>query len=60
MMKLKMKYMKLNNEKKKLNEKILKHKAGKYKYDFQKYETIRSFDESIYAGKISVREAEID
>ena len=59
-MKLKMKHMKLKNEKKKLKEKILKHKAGKYKCDFQKSETIRSFDESIYVGKISIREAEMD
>ena len=55
-----MKHMKLKNGKKKLKEKILKHKAGKYKCDFQKSETIRSFDESIYVGKISIREAEMD
>ena len=55
-----MKHMKLKNGKKKLKEKILKHKAGKYKCYFQKSETIRSFDESIYVGKISIREAEMD
>ena len=32
----------------------LKCEAYKYKYDFQKYQTIRSFGKSIYAGKISI------
>ena len=27
------------------------YRAIKYKYDFQQYETIRSFDKSIYTGK---------
>ena len=31
-----------------------------YKFDFQQYERIRSFGESIYTGKIFVGEAEID
>ena len=30
----------------------LKYEAVKYKFDFQQYETIRSYDESIYAGKL--------
>ena len=38
----------------------LKYEAGKYKYDFQKYQTIRYFRKSIYAGKISIQQAEID
>ena len=29
-------------------------------YDFQKFETIRSFGDSIYAGKFSIDEAEMD
>ena len=58
-MKLKIKYMKLKNGKKN-KRKSSKYETGKYKYDFQKYETIRSFGESIYAGKISIHEAEID
>ena len=48
---------------KKLEEKIkrrnLKHEAAKYKYDFQQYETIRSFGESIYPSKISINNAEM-
>ena len=42
--------------KKKQEEKIkrgdLKHEEGKYKFDFQKYETIRSFGKSMYTSKI--------
>ena len=29
-------------------------------YDFQQFETIRYFGDSIYTGKISIDEAEID
>ena len=36
--------------------KHLKHEADKYKYAFQQYETIRFFGESIYSGKISIRQ----
>ena len=45
--------MKLKNWKKKLNEKDLIYKTNQYKYDFQQYETIRSFSESIYFPKIT-------
>ena len=59
-MKLKMNQMKLKNGKKKIKRKDLTCKTNKYKYDFQKYETIRSFGESIYTGKISIDEAKMD
>ena len=36
------------------------YNANKYKKDFQQYETIRSFGESIYTGKINIDEAEMD
>ena len=36
------------------------YKANKYKCDFQQYEMIRYFDESIYTGKIDIDEAEMD
>ena len=36
------------------------YKANKYKYDFQQYETIKSFGDSICNGKITIDEAEID
>ena len=49
---------------KKWEEKIkredLKYKTKNNTHDFQQYEMIRSFDESIYAGKISIHEAEVD
>ena len=31
-----------------------------YMHDFQQFETIRSFGDNIYTGKISVNEAEMD
>ena len=57
-MKLKIKYMKLKNGKRKLSEKILNIK--KYTYDFQQYETIRSFGDNIYTGKANIDETEMD
>ena len=52
------------DEFKKLEEKIkqkdLKYKQKKCTYDFQQYETVRSFGESIYTRKASIREAEED
>ena len=41
----------------KLNKKLI-YSTNKYKYDFQQYETIRSFGEGIYAGKNTIYEAE--
>ena len=59
-----MKLMDEIDEIKKWEEKIkLKNlvcKANKYKYDFQQYETIRTFGDSIYNGKTSRDEAEMD
>ena len=49
-MKLKINQMKSKNGKKKNKRKDLIHETNKYKYDFQQYEFIRSFGESIYAG----------
>ena len=49
---------------KKWEEKIkledLKYKTKKYAYDFQQYETIRSFGKSIYTSEINIDEAEMD
>ena len=36
------------------------YKTNKYKYNFQQYETIRSFSDSIFAGKINIDEAEMN
>ena len=32
----------------------LKYGTGKYVYDFSKFQTIRSFDDNIYNGKITI------
>ena len=57
----------INNEKfeiRKRKEKIkwkeLKYKTNKYLYDFQQFEVIRFFGDSIYTGKIDIDEAEMD
>ena len=59
--------MKLKNEidevkkwEEKIKQKDLVCKISRYKYDFQQYETIRFFSDSIYNGKISIDEAVID
>ena len=52
--------MKLKNGKIKLNEKIQNMKQKIYIYDFQIFETIKSFGDNIYTGKISIYEAEVD
>ena len=44
----------------KIKRKNLIYKTNKYEYDFQQYETIKSFDENIYTGKINIDEAEMD
>ena len=44
----------------KITWKDLIYRANKYRYDFQQYETIRSFGENIYIGKITIDEAEED
>ena len=43
----------------KIKRKVLKYKAGKYKYDFQQYETTTSFGKNIYSGKTSIHEADM-
>ena len=52
------------DEIKKWEEKIkredLKYKTKNYIYDFQQYETIRSFGESIYTQNISIVETQED
>ena len=44
----------------KIERKDLKYEGSKYKHDFQQYKTIRSLGENVYAGKISIQEAEMD
>ena len=44
----------------KSRQKDLVYNTNKNKYDFQQYEARRSFGDSIYNGKISIDEADID
>ena len=46
----------------KIKRKDLKYETNKYIYiyNFQQFETVRSFDDNIYTDKISIDEAEID
>ena len=44
----------------KIKRKDLKYKANKYLYDFQQFETVRFFGDSIYTGKMNIDEVEID
>ena len=43
-----------------IKQKDLKYEAGKYKYDFQQYEAIRCYGESIYSSKFSILKAGMD
>ena len=52
--------MKLKNGKRKLNKIKYIYKTNKYTYDFQQYENIRLFGDSIYTGKTNIDEADMD
>ena len=43
-----------------IKRKHLEYETNRYKIDFQQLETIRSFGDSIYNGKISIDEAEME
>ena len=45
--------------KNKIKQKDLKFETNRYIFDFQQIETIRSFGDSIYNGKINIKEAEM-
>ena len=62
-----MRTTKINNEldeikncEEKIRRKDLVYKLNKHKYDFQQYEIIRYFGDSIYNGKISIDEGDLD
>ena len=38
-----------------IKRKDLKYESNKYRFDFQQFETIRSFGDSIYNGKINIK-----
>ena len=41
----------------KIKRKDLKYESKKFTYDFQQFETIRSFGNNIYIGKITINES---
>ena len=43
----------------KIKRKVLTYETSKYIFDFQKFQTIRSFGDSIYNNKINIREAKM-
>ena len=59
-MKLKYEIDEIKTWEENVRRKDLVYKTNKQRYDFQQYETIRSFGDSIYIGKISIDEADID
>ena len=52
--------MKLKKWENKIKRKDLKQESNRYIFNFQQFETIRSFVDSIYTGKISIYESEMD
>ena len=44
----------------KIKRSDLKYEANRHIYDFQEYDTIRSFGDNIHTAKISINEAEMD
>ena len=54
MLKLKMKQLKLKIWENKIKRKGLKYETNKYIYDFQQFETIRSFGNSVYTRKVEM------
>ena len=58
--KIKSKIYEIKKWEEKIKSNDLKYKEGEYKFDFQQYETIRYFGGSIYSGKISIHEVELD
>ena len=44
----------------KIKRKDLKYETKTYIYNFQQYDTIRSFDDNIYNDKINIDEDEMD
>ena len=58
--KLKNEIYEVKNWEEKIKRKNLKYKTTNYIYNFQENETMRSFDESIYTGKINIGDVEMD
>ena len=53
-------FNKIKKLEKKLDREKLVYDAGKYRYDFRTFNTIRTFGKDIYEGKITLEEADIN
>ena len=59
-MRIKKRLKKILEIEKNLDREKLIYEAGKYIFDFRKFNTIRTFGEDIYDGKITLEEADKD
>ena len=50
----------IKNWENKIRQEDLRYETNRYRYDTQQSETVRSFGDSIYNGKISIDEAEME
>ena len=50
----------IKNWENKIKQEDLRYETNRYRYDIQQSETVRSFGDSIYNGKISIDEAEME
>ena len=50
----------IKNWENKIKQKDLRYETIRYRYHIQQSETVRSFGDSIYNGKISIDEAEME
>ena len=50
----------IKNWENKIKQKDLRYETNRYRYDIQQSETVRSFGDSVYNGKISIDEAEME
>ena len=50
----------IEKQENKIKRNYLKYEKNEYIFDFQQFETVRSFGDNIYTGKISIDAAQID
>ena len=50
----------IKNWENKIKQKDLRYETNRYRYDIQQSETVRSFGDSVYNGKIIIDEAEME
>ena len=50
----------IEKQENKIKRNYLKYEKNEYIFDFQQFETVRSFGDNIYTGKISIDAAQMD